>query len=299
MIINKSNLNLGILIVVTIMYIATLFAFLIELVESCITEIFLNRTSADVIRIIIDEPRFYAYIAGILLILYLMTRALITLFIFCLSIIKTRLFIKKLFIKKEMAGFTLFKSINKNAFTAGFIFPKTYISDSLVENVSKKTLNQIISHEKNHAKNRDPLKLLIFTTLLQILPPFLFKKEIINDFIRDAENSAQINSEYLFQIDKISKKLAISNYGGNLEEELFNNNGFYKSWFSLVMCLFSFIFLFAISGFTQSNPLSACSNPSTCLSIGNAESLNNMPSQCIETLYSPAYNYSKPVHRVK
>ncbi|MCA9380697.1 M48 family metalloprotease [Candidatus Dojkabacteria bacterium] len=292
--INRTNLNIFVTTFVVGLYAATIVTVLFELVESCITELFFNKTSSEVWQAVFKEPKFYLYIISILVVLYLISRILLVAASFVLTIAKTNYFLNALNILQEKKDFKIFLSNKKNAFTAGFLNPTIYVSSELVKSFSKQSFKKVILHEKFHVENKDPLKQLIFSKLILLLPPFFFKKEIINEFLKDNENTAEINLDILFQIDGINKSLALSNYGGEFEADILKVNSLYKDMFSVVMLGFVFLFTFSIGLFITSNPLSACSNHDTCSIINQSSSVQSLPSQCIETLYSPSKNYSSP-----
>lgn len=56
----------------------------------------------------------------------------------------------------------------KAAFTLGWLRPKVYLTDSLINNMEKNSLDIVIRHEFGHCRRRDPLIHLILQTLSEI-----------------------------------------------------------------------------------------------------------------------------------
>ena len=81
-----------------------------------------------------------------------------------------------------------------SGFTAGFIHPQIYISESLKKILKQDNLKAIIYHEKSHQKDRDPLRGFIVLLIHNILPIFPYKNILLNLFKTSIELKCDQNS---------------------------------------------------------------------------------------------------------
>lgn len=79
----------------------------------------------------------------------------------------TRLFQRRLRVIGRMAGapdVALVDSPTPEAFCAGFLRPRVYVSTGALAALSEPELVAVLAHERHHARRRDPLRLLIART---------------------------------------------------------------------------------------------------------------------------------------
>jgi beta-lactamase regulating signal transducer with metallopeptidase domain len=73
------------------------------------------------------------------------------------------------------------------AFTAGFLSPKVYASKALICKVSPKELSLVLAHELHHVKKKDPLKVLILSSLAFAFPLCPLFARLHARFLEEAE----------------------------------------------------------------------------------------------------------------
>lgn len=81
-------------------------------------------------------------------------------------------------------------STNSLCFCAGFISPRIYISQAIVDRFTVEQLEALLLHEKQHLDNYDPVKTLIsrlFATILFFIP---FLRDMLNGYLVEKEIAA-------------------------------------------------------------------------------------------------------------
>ncbi len=76
----------------------------------------------------------------------------------------------KVFSEKQNNDFSLIESSAPNAFTCGFIQPKSYLTTGLISQLNKEELAIVLAHEQAHVKSFDPLKKCLFMVLAAFFP---------------------------------------------------------------------------------------------------------------------------------
>ena len=102
----------------------------------------------------------------------------------------TSIFLKNLKINTNKANYTIFSSIQNQAFTAGLIHPHIYISSTLLKSSTNSELKAIIFHEQTHQLHHDPLKDLLINFFQSITPSFPGKITIFNHYFLLSEIAA-------------------------------------------------------------------------------------------------------------
>lgn len=133
---------------------------------------------------LLSSPKFlFQIFAGIVLVLLWM-KVVLAFFYFIKRVFKTNEFIKTLHIVKTRQNFSVlvFESSQHLVFTAGFLRPKIYISDLLLNKTNKDNMNTILLHEYFHRYQLDPLKNMIVDFLQRIFPTFPFKGSLFQSY---------------------------------------------------------------------------------------------------------------------
>ncbi|PFA86225.1 M56 family metallopeptidase [Bacillus cereus] len=97
---------------------------------------------------------------------------LFTLAVVCKRICKQFFYSQKLkrnliFITRKEKQLYLLPSLGITAFTIGLVHPKIVISEGVFQTFTEEEIDAIILHEEHHKKNKDPLKLFLFTLLAE------------------------------------------------------------------------------------------------------------------------------------
>jgi len=74
------------------------------------------------------------------------------------------------FSEKQDKNFCLIESATPNAFTCGFIEPKSYLTTGLKSQLNEEELAIVLAHEQAHVKSFDPLKKWLFMMLAAFFP---------------------------------------------------------------------------------------------------------------------------------
>ena len=255
-----------------------------EIVKSCISDLIFTTNILE-----IKDIKLLFYLVSIFFLTLIIYRILDGVVFLLLSIFKTKNYIKSLKIVYREKKYNIFNDHSPLVFTAGFLKPQIYISDTLLKNLKKNELKIILDHERVHTKNYDPLVKLLFKAFLKAFLPIPFSKELFISYIRVRERIAKINTSLLLKI-KSKNSNTLSFYG----EE------FYKpANFKLIISVFSFfsflVIFFSLTYFFISpkkvSPVSLCDDKASCISLKENEYIENLPRQCNKILYSPASNY--------
>lgn len=102
---------------------------------------------------------------------------IVGLLLFTVIIISKRMW-KQFFIVKKLKRNLVFitrkgkpvyvlPTLQITAFTIGLFRPKIVISEGMLQAFSEEEIDAIVLHEEYHQKNRDPLKLFVFTLLAE------------------------------------------------------------------------------------------------------------------------------------
>lgn len=138
---------------------------------------------------------------------------------FLVQLIKTRIFLKKLFINRASISSDLAKILNslnlsnkvilvkdRNLFSfcCGILSPFIVVSTGLVKSLTNKELEAVLLHEQSHLMSRDPIKVLLgktFSSMFFFLPLFADLRkniEAVNELLADQWTiSHQANSAFL------------------------------------------------------------------------------------------------------
>ncbi|MDP8942970.1 MAG: M56 family metallopeptidase, partial [Actinomycetota bacterium] len=73
--------------------------------------------------------------------------------------------------RAELGGveFLLIESASAQAFCAGFLRPRIYVSSAALERLSDAELAAVLAHERHHLRRRDPLRMLFANVLADAL----------------------------------------------------------------------------------------------------------------------------------
>lgn len=255
------------------------------IIHSCITEIISAQQGARAINTLITSPKFYLYIVAITLLLFLAIKIFGALTKATFTLIKTNIFIKGLEIKKNEGNLVIIRSKKKLAFTAGFLNPKIYVSDTLIKNLSESQYEEVIRHELTHVRNRDPLMKLIVGTINSGIPTLFLRNILSNAFLNIIESFNQNTINFAVNTDSVkNENFAISWYTNVNESK--TRKLFIISVFSLL--LLSGIFLtFGSKVYAHKNLASICSDKTTCELLQSNSNISGIPTRCVEILYSP------------
>lgn len=161
------------LILITPKVFSGFFMQLIYLVQFC-------RSSLANLFPIIQTTQFWFNISGGIILFYLYFLLFRGLIVSFLNYQKTKLHLSRLKILKIHPQYTSFYSSSPQAFTAGFLHPRVYLSSSLVQICSPSEFRAILFHEQQHQQNFDPLKDSIINFIFFITPPLPLKKYLFN-----------------------------------------------------------------------------------------------------------------------
>ncbi|MEH7457615.1 M56 family metallopeptidase [Bacillus sp. JJ1127] len=132
---------------------------------------------------------------------------LFTLLVVCKRVWKQFFYSRKLqrnlvgMIRKEKQLYLL-PSLEVTAFTIGVIHPKIVLSEGVFQSFSEEEIDAIVLHEEYHQKNRDPLKLFLFTVLAEgmmyvpVLKGMLQRYHMYQELLADKYAMNQMKSSF-------------------------------------------------------------------------------------------------------
>ncbi len=106
------------------------------------------------------------------------------------KIYTTNQFLNNIPATKYQANYLTYNSSRLNAFTAGYLFPKIYLSKALFLQSTASELKAIVLHEQAHQLHHDPLKGLIISFFNAITPYYPGKRAIFNHYALLTETAA-------------------------------------------------------------------------------------------------------------
>ncbi len=117
------------------------------------------------------------------------------------KIYSTNQFLNNISTVNRQSDYLIYNSTHLSAFTAGYLFPKIYLSKALYFQSTSSELKAIVLHEQTHQINHDPLKGLIISFFNAITPYYPGKKSIFNHYALLVETTA----------DEVAKTILNSN----------------------------------------------------------------------------------------
>lgn len=132
---------------------------------------------------------------------------LFTLFVVCKRVWKQFFYSQKF--KQNLIGINrkgkqlyLLPSLEVTAFTIGLFHPKIVLSEGVFQSFSEEEVDAIVLHEEYHQKNRDPLKLFLFTVLAEgmiyvpVLKGMLQRYHTYQELLADKYTMDQMKSSF-------------------------------------------------------------------------------------------------------
>lgn len=247
---------------------------------------------------LLTSKDFYIYLTGGLVICYLLIRYIKATIRMAISIVTSKIYTDS-FTGVHNNEYVLIDSSESLAFTSGLLFPKIYMSNSLIDKLSKDELESVLLHEKLHQSNYDPLRKLIQDFLSDLIPFMPDKSFIFHNYSLLSELSADYNyinmkgnkKNLLSALDKMLRptkvviRLNISNFSFNhdrvkilLENDKFRTKRYFSSiTFNISSVLiFSFILL-------NSSIFIVCNNIEECINAVVYTTYDPDPMPCLQS----------------
>lgn len=130
-----------------------------------------------------------------------------TLFVVCKRVWRQFFYSKKL--KRNLVEITrkgkqlyLLPSLEVTAFTIGLMQPQIVLSEGVFQSFTDEEIDAIVLHEEYHQKNRDPLKLFLFTVLAEgmmyipVLKGMLQRYHVYQELLADKYAMNQMQSSF-------------------------------------------------------------------------------------------------------
>jgi beta-lactamase regulating signal transducer with metallopeptidase domain len=310
---NKISIKSNTLFLAHISFFLAFIIFFVEVFKqiwaSCSTILFKVIINNSNFTDIFKQPlEFYIYLIGLIFVIIVLARILFASISLILTIIRTVKYIKSLkFTKIINSKVIVFESNNIEVFTAGFIFPKVYLSTEAMNILSNEEKELLFLHEKVHQNNFDPIRDLIINTIHRIIIFIPFKSYIKNNYrilrelaadesiIKSNKYSAEHIISLIFKIKVKNNGLAISNYTDSLDriDYIIKKKDYKFSYILFGMIYLSLFIIASINKINAQNTFNHCADPSKCQSILQDQNSSKVFIEVCEVQnFTPASNKS-------
>lgn len=240
----------------------------------------------------------FIYLIGGFVIVYLLIKYIKSIIGIAISIIVSKIYVNS-FTNFAGKDYVLIDSDESLAFTAGLIFPKIYLSTSLINTLSNDEIGSVLLHEKLHQSNYDPLRKLIQDFLSDLLPFMPDKAFIFKNYSLLSELSADYNYinlkgskknllsalNKMLSPTKVLIRLSISNFSFSQDriKILIENDKFKtKRYFSSITFNISLLFFLSLV-ILNSSMFLVCNNIQECINAVVYATNDPEPAPCIQS----------------
>lgn len=220
----KKNIAFFLISFIGIAYIVFLASLTLQVWPEFETQVLLVSSA---IRIQCDIPQLLSsgiQVANVLmggLVILLWSKVLVSVIHVLQNIVRTNRYLSSLKVSPIANNIFIVHSKKVDAFSAGVLKPRIYISEALFKNFDKQELNSVIQHEMYHCQSADPLRKLVADLIKGALPYFPLKASIFANYEvlseLAADNYAQNKVESKKSVvSALSKMLDLNNPGLNI-----------------------------------------------------------------------------------